>query len=169
MNIFLIHTHHCLLPLACWRHQMETFSALLAKVQWRGALMFSLTWINGRVNSREAGDLRRSLWPHCNTNIETGLLLTFKLLVPYKGTGYRHVEPSAATVLIIIIRFLLISFAYQIFGTHFRWAKGIFQNGRRNPVNFAAFGLVDLIVWYNKELNWIASVCFAMRNNKACC
>ena len=110
-----------------------------------------------------------SLWRHCNTNIETGLLLTFKLLVLYKGTGYRHVEPSAATVLIIIIRFLLISFAYQIFGTHFRWAKGIFQNGRHNPVNFLAFGLVYLIVWYTKELNWIASVCCAMRNNKACC
>ena len=58
-----------------WRHQMETFSALLAlcagnspvpvnsphKGQWRGALMFSLicVWINDWVNSREAGDLRR--------------------------------------------------------------------------------------------------------------
>ena len=55
-----------------WRHQMETFSALLAlcvenspvphKGQWRGALMFSLicVWINGWVNNHEAGDLRRS-------------------------------------------------------------------------------------------------------------
>ena len=58
-----------------WRHQMETFSALLAicagispvpvksphKCHWRGALMFSLicVWINGWVNNREAGDLRR--------------------------------------------------------------------------------------------------------------
>ena len=58
-----------------WRHQMETFSALLAlcagnspvpvnsphKGQWRGVLMFSLicVWINGWVNTREAGDLRR--------------------------------------------------------------------------------------------------------------
>ena len=57
------------------RHQMETFSALLAicggnssgprwtplhKGQWRGALMFSLicAWINGWVNNGEAGDLR---------------------------------------------------------------------------------------------------------------
>ena len=33
----------------------------LHKGQWRGALMFSLicAWINGRVNNREAGDLRR--------------------------------------------------------------------------------------------------------------
>ena len=58
-----------------WRHQMETFSALLAicvgnspvpgefphKGQWRGALIFSLisVWMNGWVNNREAGDLRR--------------------------------------------------------------------------------------------------------------
>ena len=58
-----------------WRHQIETFSALLAlcagnspvpvnsphKGQWRGALMFSLiyAWIKAWVNNREAGDLRR--------------------------------------------------------------------------------------------------------------
>ena len=59
-----------------WRHQIETFSALLAicagnspvpvnsphKGQWRGALMFSLisAWINGWANNREASDLRRN-------------------------------------------------------------------------------------------------------------
>ena len=59
-----------------WRHQKETFSALLAicagnspvlvnsphKGQWRGSLMFSLicVWINGWVNNGEAGDLRRN-------------------------------------------------------------------------------------------------------------
>ena len=64
-----------------WRHQMETFSALLAlcvgnspvpvnspqKGQWRGALIFSLiyAWINGWVNNREAGDLRRYR-AHCD-------------------------------------------------------------------------------------------------------
>ena len=64
-----------------WRHQMETFSALLAlcagnspvpvnsphKGQWRGALMFSLiwVWINSWVNNREAGDLRRYR-AHCD-------------------------------------------------------------------------------------------------------
>ena len=58
-----------------WRHQIETFHALLAlcagnspvqvnsphKGQWRGALMFSLicVWINGWVNNHEGGDLRR--------------------------------------------------------------------------------------------------------------
>ena len=59
--------------IAWWRHEMETFSALLAicagnspvpgefRSQWRGTLMFSLicVWINGWVNNREAGDLRR--------------------------------------------------------------------------------------------------------------
>ena len=43
------------------------------KGQWRGALVFSLicAWINAWVNNREAGDLRRSLWRHCNdkTNV----------------------------------------------------------------------------------------------------
>ena len=58
-----------------WRHQMATFSALLAfvrgnhrlpvksphKGQWRGALIFSLiwAWTNGWVNNRDAGDVRR--------------------------------------------------------------------------------------------------------------
>ena len=59
-----------------WRHQMETFSALLAICagnspvtgkflahtgQWHGPLMFSLiwAWMDGWVNNGEAGDLRR--------------------------------------------------------------------------------------------------------------
>ena len=62
-------------PLSWWRHQMETFSALLFFVlvihwspvnsphrgQWRGALMFSLicAWTNKWVNNRDAGGLRR--------------------------------------------------------------------------------------------------------------
>ena len=69
--------------MARWRHQMETFSASLAicagnhrssvnsthKGQWRGALMFSVicSWINGLVNNREAGDLRRHR-PHYDVN-----------------------------------------------------------------------------------------------------
>ena len=52
-----------------WRHQMETFVRGIHrspvnsphKGQWRGALMFTLICarINGWVNNREAGDLRR--------------------------------------------------------------------------------------------------------------
>ena len=65
----------CLYLGAWWRHQMETFSALLAicagihrspvnsphRGQWHGALTFSLicVWKNDWVNNREAGDLRR--------------------------------------------------------------------------------------------------------------
>ena len=61
--------------LSWWRHQMETFSSLLAICtgnspvtsefphigQWHGTLIFSLirAWIKGRVNNREAGDLER--------------------------------------------------------------------------------------------------------------
>ena len=57
-----------------WRHQVETFSALLdlcegnpsvtggfpSQSQWRGALMFSLiyVWTNGWTNNRDTGDLR---------------------------------------------------------------------------------------------------------------
>ena len=64
-----------------WRHQMETYSALLAlcagnssvtgdsphKGQWRRALMFSLIcgWKNGWVNNRNAGNLRRHR-DHCD-------------------------------------------------------------------------------------------------------
>ena len=66
-------TRHWNTLITWWRHQMETFSALLAicagnspvnsphKGQWRWALMFSLicVWINNWVNNRETGDLRR--------------------------------------------------------------------------------------------------------------
>ena len=72
------------LSLTWWRHQMETFSALLAlcagnspvpvnslhKGQWRRALVFSFicAWINDWVNNREAGDLRRQRG-HYNVNV----------------------------------------------------------------------------------------------------
>ena len=54
-----------------WRHQMETFSALLAlcagkspvtgEFPSQSPVMFSLicAWINGWINNHEAGDLRR--------------------------------------------------------------------------------------------------------------
>ena len=74
--LFRMKTKHFYISLGSWwRHQMETFFALLAicaeihwspvnspqKGQWRGALMFSLIWIwiNVWVNNGEAGDLRR--------------------------------------------------------------------------------------------------------------
>ena len=62
---------YIVLVLSWWRHQMQTFSALLAfvrgihrwpvnsphKGQWRGALICAR--INGWLNKREGGDLRR--------------------------------------------------------------------------------------------------------------
>ena len=73
-----------------WRHQKETFSALLGicagnspvpvitthKGQWRGALMFSLicVWIKSWVNNREAGDLRRH-HAHSDVTVMTDLRL----------------------------------------------------------------------------------------------
>ena len=68
--------HQALVLSSWWRHQMETFSALLAlhrlpmisphKGQWRGVLMLSLicAWIDGWVNNREAGDLGRHRAPY---------------------------------------------------------------------------------------------------------
>ena len=70
-TIALVHNQTC----SWWRHQMETFRRYWPfvlgihrspvnsphKGQWRGALMFSLicVCINGWVNKRKAGDLRR--------------------------------------------------------------------------------------------------------------
>ena len=81
-----------------WRHQMETFSALLAlcagnspvpvnsphKGQWCRALMFSLicVWINDSVNNREAGDLRCH-GGHYDVNVMSKFLLaSFPVAAP---------------------------------------------------------------------------------------
>ena len=85
-----------------WRHQMETFSALLAlcagnspvpmkslhKDQWRGALMFSLiyVWINDWVNIREAGDLRRYRG-HYDVIVMLSPLTIWVLLTTCRGNG----------------------------------------------------------------------------------
>ena len=69
---------------AWWRHQMETFSALLAicagnspvpgefpaqrPVTRSFDVFFDLLWINGSVNNREAGDLRRYR-THCDVTV----------------------------------------------------------------------------------------------------
>ena len=75
-----------------WRHQMETFSALLAlcveirstvnsrhKGQWRGLLMTSLicTWTNCWVNNRDTDDLRGHHAHYDATVMETGCSLTW--------------------------------------------------------------------------------------------
>ena len=83
---------HCIHKI-WWRHHMETFSALLAichrspvnsphKGQWRGALMFSsiCAWMNGWVNNREAGYLRR----HRDHYDVTVMTMTWLTLYVYK-------------------------------------------------------------------------------------
>ena len=57
------------------------------KGQWRGALMFSLicTWINGWVNTREAGDLRRRRAHYDVTVMRT--LVYYRNTVCLQGNG----------------------------------------------------------------------------------
>ena len=91
-----------------WRHQMETFSALLAlcagnspvpvtsphKGQWRGALMFTLICarINDWVNNREAGGLRRLL-DHYDVSVmyAAGLFVTTYKCSGIKTWNNKHV------------------------------------------------------------------------------
>ena len=99
-----------------WRHQMETFSALLAlfagnspvtgefphKSQWRGALGFSLicTWINGWVTNREAGDLRRHRAHYDITVMRliaiagSNKLATCNIIIQISGSFCRSFETS---------------------------------------------------------------------------
>ena len=81
-----------------WRHQMETFSALLVictgnspvtsefpdKGQWGGALMFSLicAWINGWVNNCVPGDLSRD-----RAHYDVTVMIIFTHLLLYWGVS----------------------------------------------------------------------------------
>ena len=59
------------------------------KGQWREVLMFSLVcvWINGWVNNREAGDLRRYR-AHCDVTLMTKLII--KNILRVKCTIHLH-------------------------------------------------------------------------------
>ena len=96
-----------------WRHQMETFSTLLAlcvgnspvnsphKGQWCGAMMFSLiyAWINGWVNNCEAGDLRRH---HAHYGVT--VMTTFDSI----STSYDISQYNSWNIITEINRFLLL-------------------------------------------------------------
>ena len=111
-----------------WRHQMETFSALLDicagnspvpvdsphKGQWRGALMFSLicVWINGWVNNGEAGDLRRyrvhydvSVLPftyrHIGCQVITWTTWTYADILSIEPLGTQFIEIKVNQTIII--------------------------------------------------------------------
>ena len=57
------------------------------KGQWRGALAFSLicTWLNGWVNNREAGDLRRH---RAHYDITVMLNIGFEPTAPWRALPY---------------------------------------------------------------------------------
>ena len=95
-------THYNSCPtLSWWRHQMETFSALLAlcagnsahKGQWRGALIFSLicAWINNWVNNGEAGDLRRH-----RSHYDVIVMLSSTRCTPTRDTSILEIEDTPA-------------------------------------------------------------------------
>ena len=95
-----------------WRHQMETFAALLVicvvnhrsavnsphKAQWRGALVFSLicAWINDWVNNGEAGDLRRH-HAHYNGTVMHSHATLAKYLPKSSITMHWHVNVMPAS------------------------------------------------------------------------
>ena len=66
--------------------------------QWRGALMFSLicAWINGWVNNREAGDLRRHRAHYDVSALDWFYRLYSTTLVPY--SIMRNNAPISASV-----------------------------------------------------------------------
>ena len=63
-------------PFVLWIHRSPV--NFPHKGQWRGALMFSLTcvWINGCVNNREAGNLRRYR-AHDDATVMNALCVTY--------------------------------------------------------------------------------------------
>ena len=82
-------------PLTWWRHQMNTFFALLAlyegnppvtsgfprRCQWRGSLIFFVcTWTNGWANNRDAGDFRRHR-AHHDVTVKSYKEALFELMV----------------------------------------------------------------------------------------
>ena len=91
-----------------WRHQMKTFSTLLAicagnspmnsphKGQWRGALMFSLIFarINGWVNNGEAGDLRRHRAHHDVTVMHCDSMWHFQFWFISQVSWYNGFRPG---------------------------------------------------------------------------
>ena len=89
-----------------WRHQMETFSALLALCagnspvtgefphngQWHGALMFSLicAWTNDWVNNRDVGDLR------CH-HACYGVIVMLRNMTALQDAQWTFINPYLAT------------------------------------------------------------------------
>ena len=83
-----------------WRHQIETCSALLVLCagnspvtgHWREALMVSLicAWINGWVNNRATGDLRRHRH-HYHVIVMDPLVLGYTVECRYNAVQYNKI------------------------------------------------------------------------------
>ena len=165
-----------------WRHQMETFSALLAicagnspvpmnsphKGQWCGTLMFSLicVWINGWVNNREAGDLRRYR-THCD--VTAMFRYRAELLHRYKKDTICHVNIAQlwdlsscvlekTTVLKIYCSFEylhddVIKWKHRVTGP---FVRGIHQPSVNSPHKghwHGALGFSLICAWINSSVN----------------
>ena len=90
----------------CWRHQMETFSALLAlcaknspvtdEFPSQGPVTRSFgvslirSWINGWVNNREAGDVRRHR-AHYHVSVTNPVIW---LQTPLHCVSYDHMDTN---------------------------------------------------------------------------
>ena len=70
------------------------------KGQWRGALMFSLifAWINGWVNNREAGDLRRHR-AHYDVTVMTGDRWIPRTKVQYREKCFHLITSSCQLII----------------------------------------------------------------------
>ena len=123
-----------------WRHQMETFSALLdicaGNSPVPGALMFSLicVWINGWENNREAGDLR-SYRAHYDVIVVMWVNTGYSVLVPHVT------RPSAGTVMHVSFKALRCRLSILLlqawsFGTNvnFITVDDFWQNTQNSPV-----------------------------------
>ena len=108
------------------------------KVQWRGALMFSLiyVWINGWVNNREASDLRRYC-AHYDVTVMKWFLNNFcTLAVEIHPQGRReHVftEPITRQIWLLQDRtwWSWDGDTFRITGTFWREATGYWWNPLR--------------------------------------
>ena len=127
----------CCLTTWWWRHQMETFSALLAlcagnslvnspqhKGQWLEALVFSLicAWINGWVNTGEAGDLRRH-----RAHYGVTIMIVCNVSVDVTGSVYLHGLTNIANMVSNCIQYVVcdeITYPLQNFKQPLKFRNG---------------------------------------------
>ena len=157
---------------AWWRHQMETFSALLAlcagnspvpvnsphKGQWRGALMFSLMCvrINDWVNNREAGDVRRHSG-HYDVSVIGAYHYDFTLAIkrnskPHIGTPPKNKQRLRFNIYTITVRNLTSVDKLKAPCMHIDLQTwwGIFaKNHRQDWINIYPFQLIWLSPAYS--------------------